>query len=78
MEAIEAEEEGGDTNIVSNVPGPRFQALCDSGATHALRPAADLVEWNSAQPVRVSLAGKETVDMRLTSSGTLLLPPNHQ
>ena len=75
LEAIEAEEEGDDTGVVFNVPGPRFQALCDSGATHALRSAADLVEWNSAQPVRVSLAGKETVDMRLSSSGTLLLPP---
>ena len=39
------------------------------------KSAASLVEWNSAQPVRVSLAGKETVDMRLSSSGTLLLPP---
>ena len=75
LEAIEAEEEDGDTGIVPTMPGPRFQALCDSGATHALRSAASLVEWNSAQPVRVSLAGKETVDMRLSSSGTLLLPP---
>ena len=54
---------------------PTCQAVCDSGATHALRPAADLVEWNSAQPVHVSLAGKETVDTRLTLSGTRLLPP---
>ena len=75
LEAIEAEEEDGDTGVVPTMPGPRFQALCDSGATHALRSAASLVEWNSAQPVRVSLAGKETVDMRLSSSGTLLLPP---
>ena len=75
LEAIAVEEEDDDTGIVSNVPGPRFQALYDCGATHALRSIADLVEWNSAQPVRMSLAGKETVDMRLSSSGPLLLPP---
>ena len=48
----------------------------DSEATHALRPAVNDSEWSSASPVLVSLAGKETSAMRISPSGTLLLPPS--
>ena len=40
-----------------------------------MRQALDEEEWEAASEVQVSLAGDTTTTMRLTSSGTLLLPP---
>ena len=54
---------------------PLAYALLDSGATHPMRQARDQVEWEAACEVQVALAGDNTTSMRLTSSGTLLLPP---
>ena len=54
---------------------PIAYALLDSGATHPMRQARDQVEWEAALEVQVALAGDNTTSMRLTSSGTLLLPP---
>ena len=54
---------------------PIAYALLDSGATHAMRQAKDQREWDEALQVQVSLAGDNTTCMRLTQSGTLLLPP---
>eukprot|EP00439_Symbiodinium_sp_Y106_P071582 s41_g12.t2 len=52
---------------------PAF-ALVDSGATHALRQAATAAEWESASPVRVNLAGGESVDLKINEAGTILVP----
>ena len=41
--------------------------LLDSGATHRLRPARDLVEWDAAEPKHVQLANGSTDAFRLTS-----------
>ena len=60
---------------LSEAPNPIAYALLDSGATHAMRQARDEEEWEAASEVQVSLAGDTTTTMRLTSSGTLLLPP---
>ena len=49
-------------------------ALLDSGATHFLRPASTRQEWEEAEEVRVQLAGTHTLLMRMTSTGTLLMP----
>ena len=49
-------------------------ALVDSGATHPLRKAASSEEWENARAVTVNLAGNRSVEMKLTASGTLLLP----
>ena len=49
-------------------------ALVDSGATHPLRKAASSEEWENARAVTVTLAGNRSVEMKLTTSGTLLLP----
>ena len=54
---------------------PLAYALLDSGATHPMRQAKDEREWDAACEVQVALAGDNTTSMRLTSSGTLLLPP---
>ena len=54
---------------------PIAYALLDSGATHPMRQAKDQREWDEALEVQVSLAGDKTTCMRLTQSGTLLLPP---
>ena len=54
---------------------PLAYALLDSGATHPMRQAKDDQEWEAALEVQVALAGDNTTSMRLTSSGTLLLPP---
>ena len=35
--------------------------LLDSGATHGLRPARDLAEWEAAEPTHVQLAN-ESID----------------
>ena len=40
-----------------------------------MRQAKDDQEWEAALEVQVALAGDNTTSMRLTSSGTLLLPP---
>ena len=40
-----------------------------------MRQAKDQREWDEALEVQVSLAGDNTTCMRLTQSGTLLLPP---
>ncbi|CAE7562101.1 ycf43, partial [Symbiodinium sp. CCMP2456] len=50
-------------------------ALLDSGATHSLRRAASTSEWESAEEVAVQLAGCHQLTMRITSAGTLLMPP---
>ena len=57
---------------LSEAPNPIAYALLDSGATHAMRQALDEEEWEAASEVQV---GDTTTTMRLTSSGTLLLPP---
>ncbi|CAE7537201.1 GIP [Symbiodinium sp. KB8] len=49
-------------------------ALLDSGATHSLRAASSLAEWNEADEVAVQLAGSHQLVMRITPSGTLLMP----
>ena len=49
-------------------------ALLDSGATHSLRSARSPEEWSSAEEVGVQLAGSHTLVMRITESGTLLMP----
>ena len=49
-------------------------ALLDTGATHPLRKASSSAEWSSASSVVVTLAGGRQVDMKITPSGTLLLP----
>ena len=54
---------------------PLVYAVLDSGATHPMRQAKDEKEWEEALEVQVALAGDNTTSMRLTSSGTLLLPP---
>eukprot|EP00439_Symbiodinium_sp_Y106_P049372 s2146_g6.t1 len=50
-------------------------ALLDSGATHSLRNAYDKDEWDEAEDVVVELAGKSKLTMKLSSGGTLLMPP---
>ena len=54
---------------------PLAYALLDSGATHPMRQARGEHEWDAACEVQVALAGDNTTSMRLTASGTLLLPP---
>ncbi|CAE7771761.1 ycf43 [Symbiodinium sp. CCMP2456] len=49
-------------------------ALLDSGATHSLRSAANAQEWLEAEEVAVQLAGNHHLTMRITTSGTLLMP----
>ncbi|CAE7228639.1 RE1, partial [Symbiodinium sp. CCMP2456] len=49
-------------------------ALVDSGATHPLRRASGIGEWQAASPVVVHLAGGEVVELRMNSAGTLLVP----
>ena len=50
-------------------------ALLDSGATHCLRNAYDKEEWESAEGVLVQLAGENQLTMRMSSTGSLLMPP---
>ena len=50
-------------------------ALLDSGATHCLRNAIDEEEWLGAEEVVVQLAGNKSLTMRLTQTGSLLMPP---
>ena len=49
-------------------------ALLDSGATHSLRTARSQEEWCTASEVVVQLAGNHSLLMRITSTGTLLMP----
>ena len=49
-------------------------ALMDSGATHPLRRAWTEEEWWEADPVVVTLAGGESVSLRMNKGGTLLVP----
>ena len=50
-------------------------ALLDSGATHCLRNAHDREEWLQSEEVLVQLAGNNALTMRLSSGGSLLMPP---
>ncbi|OLP77777.1 Copia protein [Symbiodinium microadriaticum] len=50
-------------------------ALLDSGATPCLRRATTSSEWNGAEQVMVQLAGTHTLLMRMSDTGTLLMPP---
>eukprot|EP00439_Symbiodinium_sp_Y106_P048437 s3987_g6.t1 len=50
-------------------------ALLDSGATHCLRNAHDRDEWLQSEEVLVQLAGNNALTMRLSSGGSLLMPP---
>ncbi|CAE7334309.1 unnamed protein product, partial [Symbiodinium sp. CCMP2456] len=50
-------------------------ALLDSGATHSLRSAKDKMEWEAAEHVTVQLAGNVSMPMRMSSGGSLLMPP---
>ena len=47
--------------------------LVDSGATHALRPARDMVEWECAEPTVVTLAEGSTSRFRLKKGTKILL-----
>ena len=49
-------------------------ALVDSGATHSLRSARSLDEWDAAEEVMVHLAGNHQLPMRITPGGALLMP----
>ncbi|CAE7413169.1 unnamed protein product [Symbiodinium sp. CCMP2592] len=49
-------------------------ALVDSGATHSLRTAKSPEEWMEAEEVSVQLAGSHQLTMRLSRTGTLLMP----
>ncbi|CAE7831413.1 RE1 [Symbiodinium sp. CCMP2592] len=49
-------------------------ALVDSGATHSLRTAKSPEEWMEAEEVAVQLAGSHQLTMRLSRTGTLLMP----
>ena len=51
--------------------------LLDSGATHALRPAADMVEWEAAQPTQVTLAEGVSNKLRLKQDSKVLLSAPH-
>ena len=50
-------------------------ALLDSGATHCLRNAHDREEWLQSEEVLVQQAGNNALTMRLSSGGSLLMPP---
>ena len=50
-------------------------ALLDSGATHSLRSARDMEEWEQASEVMVQLAGNNALTMRMSDTGSLLMPP---
>ena len=50
-------------------------ALLDSGATHNLRSAYDQEEWEKAENVVVQLAGSNKLTMKMSETGTLLMPP---
>ena len=63
------------TQVEPGLEVPLAYALLDSGATHPMRQAKDEHEWGAACAVQVALAGDNTTSMRLTASGTLLLPP---
>ena len=52
----------------------RATALLDSGATHSLRNAASEEEWTQAEDVAVQLAGRHQLMMKITNTGTLLMP----
>eukprot|EP00435_Cladocopium_sp_Y103_P021236 s2552_g5.t1 len=47
--------------------------LIDSGATHGLRPAADMAEWDAAEETCVQLASGSTTDFRLKRGTRILL-----
>ena len=47
--------------------------LLDSGATHALRPARDQVEWAQAMPTQVTLADGVTDKLKLKAGTKVLL-----
>ncbi|CAE7774003.1 unnamed protein product, partial [Symbiodinium sp. KB8] len=50
-------------------------ALLDSGDTQCLRNTYDDLEWNSSESVMVQLAGNNKLVMKLSDSGSLLMPP---
>ncbi|CAE7947469.1 unnamed protein product [Symbiodinium sp. KB8] len=50
-------------------------ALVDSGATHSLRTSVSEEEWEAATTIEVQLAGTHRLTMRITATGTLLMPP---
>ena len=50
-------------------------ALLDSGATHCLRNAHDDKEWLESEEVMVQLAGNNALTMKLSSGGSLMMPP---
>ncbi|CAE7945557.1 unnamed protein product, partial [Symbiodinium sp. KB8] len=52
----------------------RATALLDSGATHSLRNATSEEEWGQAEDVAVQLAGRHQLMMKITATGTLLMP----
>ena len=49
-------------------------ALVDSGATHPLRRASSIEEWDASSVVVVHLAGGEVVELKMNKAGTLLVP----
>ena len=46
--------------------------LLDGGATHALRPATGVEEYEASRPLKVGLASGETDTLRINSKGTLV------
>ena len=50
-----------------------MMVLLDSGATHALRPANSMEEWEAASPTQVSLADGVTTKLRLKPTSKVLL-----
>ena len=56
----------------------RATALLDSGATHSLRNAISDEEWAQAEDVAVQLAGRHQLMMKITATGTLLMPPKKE
>ncbi|OLQ02805.1 Retrovirus-related Pol polyprotein from transposon TNT 1-94 [Symbiodinium microadriaticum] len=55
--------------------GNSSAALLDTGATHCLRNAHDDGEWSNSESVMVQLAGNSKLMMKLSDSGSLLMPP---
>ena len=53
-------------------------ALLDSGATHALRAAESEKEWLESELVKVTLAGGQSVNMRMNAASKTEKGSGHQ
>ncbi|CAE7275253.1 unnamed protein product [Symbiodinium sp. CCMP2592] len=63
------------SNIHVCSTGRNAAALLDSGATHCLRSAYGQDEWEESEEILVELAGGSSLVMRMSPTGTLLMPP---